>query len=229
MNVGQFKEICSLMSACGLVDEFSINENGHFIGTDSGKTFIADLEYPNNLPVKTNIVNVKGMMQTLTLFKDDVEVEISDGRIKINDDITFASIVLSAAEPTKFNLPPLTDADYEIIVNKVSPTMFNSIGRLRPEAMINEYYFLFTSNNRLMIHIGEDSGSFVGTKIADVVEVNKDKSDDSKMAKYTMNVAECFKNIKTDASIKIIADKIMTVNCDPGPYNVTYYLAPRVD
>jgi len=227
MKVGQFKEICRLVSACGLVDEFSINENGHFIGTDSGKTFIADLEYPHNLPVKTNIINVKGMMQTFNLFKDDVDVELVDGRIKIDDGITFASIVLSAAEPTKFNLPPLTDDDYDIIVNKVNHKSFNDIARLRPEAMINEYYFLFTSKNRLMLHIGEDSGSFVGTKITDLVE--GDKSDDSKMAKYTMNVSECFKNIKTDASIKIIADKIMTVNCAPGPYNVTYYLAPRVD
>ena len=227
MKVGAFKEICGLMSACGLIDEFHTDENKHFIGYDSGKTFVADLEYDNDLPAGTNIINVKGMIQTFNLFADDVEVVLADGRLKINDGDVTASMVLSASEPTKINIPKLDVTDYDIVINNVERKTLNSVSRLRPEAIINEYYFLFVENGKLMIRIGDADGSHVGRKIADVVD--GDKADSSKVAKYTMNVSECFKNIKTNATIKIISDKIMSVCSKTETYTVTYHIAPRVD
>ena len=227
MKVGNFKEICGLISACGLIDEFHIDANNHFIGYDAGKTFVADLEYDNDLPAGTSIINVKGMIQTFNLFADDVEVVLANGRLNIDDGDTVASIVLSASEPLKITIPSLTDEDYEIIVNNVDYKRLNSISRLRPEAIINEYYFLFVADSKLMIHIGEDSGSYVGKRIAEIAP--GDKADSSKVAKYTMNVSECLKNIRTNATIKIISDKIMSVYSKTETYKVAYHLAPRVD
>jgi hypothetical protein len=232
MQVKDLKEICQLMSACGLVDEFHMKKNGHIVGTDAGKTFLVDLQYNMELPEDISITNLKGVQEMLNTFKDDAKINIVDNRIVItdlNDNDENGKIVLTTIDIPNFKIPELTNSDFEIIVDEVDHNILNSISKSRPQTLINELYYLFVENGKLKLRIGEADGDQRNKRIGIT------NSTTTNVAKFTMNLSECFKNITTNTSIKIITSKFMLVeakgvNADnTEKYNIKYYLAPRVE
>jgi hypothetical protein len=230
MKIADLKEVCELISTDNRINDMSINDEGHFIGIDSGKTLIVDVNYANHdLPYNINISNVTGLIQLLNRFDNDSDCNIFDGKLRVSMGDRFTTTPLSAIELPKFNLPKLTNDDYDIIVNKIDSKLLNVTSTLRPTAIVNEYYAIFVVDNKLMIHIGDDSGTVIGDKIVDINPENGDKFDSSKIAKYSKNVAECFKTVNGEISIKIVTDKIMIVESITEKYRAIYNLAPRVD
>jgi len=221
MKIKDLREICKLVGTNGLIDEFTISTDGHIFCADAALTFIADLKYNIELPKEIGITNVKGIDEILSKFTDDTDIEIIEDKLHISNGDKFANIPLKVVNPTKVALP---QEGYEIITENIDHNIFNKLGKMRPQSLINEVYYFYMIDDKLMFRVGEDSEYNIG----DIVGITT-KTVPNAAIKFTMNISECFKNIVTTASINILIDKLMMLECNTEKYNIKYYLAPRVE
>ncbi len=224
MIVKELKEICKLVSMSGLIDEFTILKDGHIVGVDIPKTAVVDLKYNIEIPKDICITNVKGVKEVLDKFSDDTNIEIVDDILNIVNGDKFYKIPLKNNEKPKFNLPTLTENDYQVIAEGIDHNIINELGKLRAQSLTDDLYYLYVINNELMMRVGDETavhgGDFIG---------NTKKCTSNETMKLTMNVSECFKSISTTANINLFFGKLMMIECRTEKYNVRYYLAPRVD
>lgn len=224
MKIGEFKDICRIVNTNGLIDEFVIKKDGHVIGVDAAKTFVADLKYNIELPKDIGVTNVKGIKEILSKFTDDTEVEILEDKLHIVSGTKFANIPLNTVSEAQFQLPQLTEDDYQVIAEGIDHNIFNTLGKMRPDAIINEVYYFYVSDGKILYQVGEDGQCNMG----DLLAIPK-KFVPNATVKFTMNVSECFKSITTTANLYILIDKLAMIESKVEKYTIRYYLAPRVD
>lgn len=222
MNVKELKEICEIVSVKGLIDNFILRKDGKVIAYDAAKSICVDLDYHSiDLTQDIGIGNVSGMLETFDRFRDDTPVEIENNKIVLRGTAT-ANITLQAiGSPDK--TVNLTQEDYVIVTEVIDYKVLNELAKLRVRSLMNEVYFFYIENGKLVMRIGEEDENNIAHPIIDVV-----KSSDDAM-RLTMNVPECFGNIRSNAVIAIALDKAMLVTITHERYTVNYFLALSVE
>ena len=146
MLVKELKEICKLISTNGLIDEFIMTKDGHAMGIDVAKTFMVDLQFNTHLSEDINISNIKGLDQLLSGFTPETDVEIVNNKLHMINVINgikstkFADMSLKLYEPLSFNVPNFPITDYKVKVDVSDHNILNELGKMRPNALINEDY-----------------------------------------------------------------------------------------
>jgi len=224
MIVSELKEICKLVNMSRVIDEFTILKDGHIVGVDIPKTVVVDLKYDIKLSKDICITNVKGVSETLGKFSDDTNIEIVDDRLNLVKGDKFYKIPLKNNEEPKFNLPTLTEDDYQVIAEGIDHNILNELGKLRTQSLTDELYYFYVIDNKLMMRIGDETSAYGGNFIG-----NTKKCTSNETMKLTMNVSECLKSISTMSNIKLCFGILMMIECNTEKYNVKYYLAPYVD
>ena len=229
MKVAELHQIYKLMNSGGLIGEITIEpqEDGTIkvIGADAAKTFftIFKSKVPVTIAKKISIENIKGIDEIAKKFTNS-ELTIIDNKLHMSEGTKFANIILKEAQDLGINLPPLTDDHFDIISRNIDHNRLKALGGIRSDSVINEEYHFYIMDENLFMRAGGVSDNNIGDSVSKC-----DKSTPEFTIKFTMNVSPCFSNIFTNASIYMIKDKIMIVECDTETYNVRYHLAPRVD
>ena len=154
----------------------------------------------------------------------DIELNIIDNRLVLRDGTKFGNIILKEPVDLGINLPEITEDDSDVVIKDIDHGILNTLGNIRADTLINEQYYFFIEDNKLIMRAGSEDENNVGDEIGICI-----KSIPDLMTKFTMNIDKCFKSIVTNVNIYIIKDKVMVVECNTDTYNLKYYLAPRVD
>ncbi len=224
MIVKELNEICKLVNVFGAIDEFTISKDGDVLGINNAKTLLVNIKYNVKLSEDIIITNIKGIMEALTKFPEDIDIEIVKNQLCIVKDYRTYEIPLKVYEESKFKLPVINKNDYQVIAENIDYKILNDLGKFRAQSLVDEYYYLYVIDNKLMFRVGNETSA----RGADIVG-DTQKCTSNETIIFTMNLSECFKTISTNANINILFGKLMMIECTNDQYKLQYYLAPRIE